>query len=497
MKRFFVFALTLFMLLPAISACADQNTDGTDGTTTPYSQQSSDTSGMSDSSSGSTAETTRLYPELPDVRYDGTNYTVLYYDAVERHGWCYIPNDIQQDSDDGETLAAGVYKRNLAVGERFGVSIKAFVPQGVSMANTLSASIMAGDDEYAMVDVCMNQVGTFFNKGLLTTIDELDIDYTQPWFDRNSIDSFTIGGKRLAFVSDITYFDKLSTIVTLYNAAMGQNLGIGSLYETALSGDFTLEKVLSYAEQVSADLNHDGVMDKNDAYCISCQNDGAYFLLHSSGMRIVENDGRTMTFNLNNERGISTLEKIYGIMSDTSIYFNRRTAGITTTETAEMFANNQTLFMMRPLQTLYDLRSLNCNFEILPMPRFSADQTGYFSPVNTYSGTCLCVPKGSKDYERTAVITEALAAESYYQVMPVLYDVVLDIKLTNSPESARILDIVFDTRIYDIGMMWDIGSVRSKLVVPNLTTVASTVKSIERVAENGINSLLEQMEAIK
>ena len=255
--------------------------------------------------------------------------------------------------------------------------------------------------------------------------------------------------------------------------------------------------MLSYAEQVSADLNHDGVMDKNDAYCISCQNDGAYFLLHSSGMRIVENDGRTMTFNLNNERGISTLEKIYGIMSDTSIYFNRRTAGITTTETAEMFANNQTLFMMRPLQTLYDLRSLNCNFEILPMPRFSADQTGYFSPVNTYSGTCLCVPKGSKDYERTAVITEALAAESYYQVMPVLYDVVLDIKLTNSPESARILDIVFDTRIYDIGMMWDIGSVRSKLVVPNLTTVASTVKSIERVAENGIKSLLEQMEAIK
>lgn len=56
MKRFFVFALTLFMLLPAISSCADQNTYGTDGTTTPYSQQSSDTSGMSDSSSGSTAE---------------------------------------------------------------------------------------------------------------------------------------------------------------------------------------------------------------------------------------------------------------------------------------------------------------------------------------------------------------------------------------------------------------------------------------------------------
>ncbi len=491
MKRLLVFALTLLMLLSVV-ACASDPGEGS-STTTPGDVQSN--------TPGDTtpAETTRLYPELPDVNYGGTDFTVLYYDTVARHGWSYIPNDIQQDTDGaGEPLANSVYLRNLTVEDRFGVKIKAYVPED-SMKSTLSADIMSGDDTYAMVDVCMNEVGSMFNLDLLTTIDALDIDYTQPWFDQRSVDSFTIGGKRLAFVSDITYFDKLSTIVALYNLDMGTDLGIGSLYTTAKDGKFTLDMVLSYAEQVSRDLNDDGRMDQNDAYCISCQNDGAYYLLHSAGTRIVENNGETLTFNINNEQGVSALERIYSIMSDTSIYFNRRASGmnVSVAEAAEMFANGQTLFMMRPLQSLYDLRSLNCDFEILPMPKFTAEQDDYCSPVNTYAATALCVPKGSKSYERTAVIVEALAAESYYQVMPVLYDVVLDVKLTQSPESADILDTVFANRIYDIGMMWNIGSVRSTIVVSSMNGVASTLKKIERAANQSISALLEEMEDLK
>lgn len=490
MKKSLVFALTLLVLLSAVACASDPSTVGSD--TTPAEVQSVT------SAETTPTETTRLYPELPDVNYGGTDFTVLYYDTVARHGWSYVPNDIQQDTDGGgDQLAGSVYLRNLTVEDRFGVNIKAYVPQGSSMKTTLSADILAGDDTYAMVDVCMNEVGNMFNLGLLTTIDALDIDYTQPWFDQRSVESFTIGGKRLAFVSDITYFDKLSTIVTLYNLSMGTDLGIGSLYATAKDGDFTLDTVLSYAEQVSRDLNDDGRMDQNDAYCISCQNDGAYYLLHSGGVRIVENDGQTLTFNLNNDRGISMLEKIYGIMADTSVYFNRRTAGITTTETAEMFANGQTLFMLRPLQSLYDLRSFNCDFEILPMPKYYAEQDDYCSPVNTYAATALCVPKGSKSYDRTAVIVEALAAESYYQVMPVLYDVVLDVRLTQSPESAEILDTVFANRVYDIGMMWNIGSARSTLVVPSMTAVASTVKRMAKGSQINIDSLLETMAGLE
>lgn len=493
MKRIFVIALAILMLFPVLVACADPS-QGND-TTTP----SDATSAPSSSTTAPDAQTSeRLYPTLPDVNYGDTEFNVLYYDPVARHGWTFIPNDIEQEGDNGEPLAASVYKRNVEIESRFGVKIKCFVPQGESMTSALTASIMVGDDLFSMVDICMNEVGSLFNKGLLTTIDALDVDYDMPWFDGKSIDSFTIGGRRLACVSDAIYFDKMSTVVTLYNRAMGDSIGIGSLYQTVRDGSFTLDGVLAYAEQVSADLNNDGKMDKNDAYCISCQNDGAYFMLHSSGTRIVENDGSTLTFNINNEQGISMLEKIYKIMTDNTIYFNRmQPEKITPTQSAEMFANGQTLFMMRPLQTLYDLRAFKCDFEILPMPKFSENQTEYCSPVNTYSATCLCVPKGTKDYGRTSVILEALCAESHYEVMPVLYDVVLDVKLANSPESAEVLDTVFENRIYDIGMMWNIGNVRNKITEANPATVASTLKSMERVALTNIKNLLKQMEGIE
>lgn len=484
LTRLCALLLALLTLTVTLAACGDGDGNGTstDAITTEAPAGSDPTPG----------ETTRLYPDFPDKSYGGTPFNILRYDSEGKHGWTGIPNDIMINEGTGEVLNDAVYARNRSVSERFGVNIVAITPKA-SVSVDLQTSVLAGDGQYDLVDQCLNEVSRLFNLGLITSLDTIDVDLSMPWFDQNSIDSFTISGKMFAAVSDITYIDKLSTVVTFYNKAVGENIGMSSLYADALAGDWTLERMLSYASAVSSDMNSDGKMDQNDAYCISCQNDGSYFLLHSAGIKVIENNGGTLTYNLNTEEAIGALEKIFGIMNDNSIYFNRQVFSVETMALSEMFSKGQALFMIRPLQSLYDLRNYKCDFEIVPVPKYYNDQEQYFVPINTYGATIICVPKGAADYEKVSLVFEALAVESHYQVMPVFYDVVLDVKLVDNAEASKVLDTVFENRVYDLGMIWNFGSIRSSIVTANMTAIASTLKRVEKPMGKAIDALLDEI----
>jgi hypothetical protein len=329
--------------------------------------------------------------------------------------------------------------------------------------------------------------------GLITSFDDINVDLTMPWFDQNSIESFTISGKLFGAVSDVTYIDKLSTVVTFYNKSLADKIGIKELYKTALDGKWTLETMLSYSTAVTSDLNSDGKMDQNDAYCISCQNDGSYYFLHSAGILVAENDGTNITYTLGSEEAVTALEKIFSIMNDKSIYFNRQVYSMATADVSAMFAKEQALFMIRPLQSLYDLRNIDSDFGIIPVPKYYNDQEKYYVPVNTYGATIICIPKSAGDLEKTSLVFEALAAESHYQVMPSFYNVVLDLKLVEDTEASQILDLVFANRVYDLGMIWNFGSIRSTIVVPNMTAIASNLKRSEKLVQNAITTLLQEV----
>jgi hypothetical protein len=54
-----------------------------------------------------------------------------------------------------------------------------------------------------------------------------------------------------------------------------------------------------------------------------------------------------------------------------------------------------------------------------------------------------------------AVILEALSWESYYSVYPVFYDTILLDRAAKDADSKRMLQLIFQTRIYDPGQYWD------------------------------------------
>ncbi len=51
---------------------------------------------------------------------------------------------------------------------------------------------------------------------MLSDLRETGINFSDPWWDQNSIESFELGGVLFGAVSDITFFDKISTYVTFF-----------------------------------------------------------------------------------------------------------------------------------------------------------------------------------------------------------------------------------------------------------------------------------------
>ena len=107
----------------------------------------------------------------------------------------------------------------MLVEERFGVKIvSALEGAGVNDVTTqLQISVLSGDGSYDLVVQQLNGVTTLFNLGLIVSYDTIDIDLSMPWFDQNSVESFTMSGKVFAAVSDVTFVDKLCAIVAFYN----------------------------------------------------------------------------------------------------------------------------------------------------------------------------------------------------------------------------------------------------------------------------------------
>ncbi|MCL2776025.1 MAG: hypothetical protein FWD71_22170, partial [Oscillospiraceae bacterium] len=104
-------------------------------------------------------------------------------------------------------------------------------------------------------------------------------------------------------------------------------------------------------------------------------------------------------------------------------------------------------------------RGMDANFGIVPLPKYDENQDKYYSVVNAWSNALLGVPKSAADLDRVSIILEAMAAESRYTVQPAYYDIVLQRKYTRDDESQEMLDIIFGSKLYDIGAVYSFGNV--------------------------------------
>lgn len=163
---------------------------------------------------------------------------------------------------------------------------------------------------------------------------------------------------------------------------------------------------------------------------------------------------------------------------------------------SKVFADGRALFLDAKLATAEELREMDNEFGILPVPKFSESQSDYRSFVNGAS-SMICVPatvKSDSQREFVSIITEALASEAYRTVTPVLKETYLKRKITRDSDSADMIDYIVRNRVFDmayVNMHDGVGSYVRDLLASKTADITSTLKRYQKSAKKKIESIVK------
>ncbi|MCL2096016.1 MAG: hypothetical protein FWH10_03840 [Oscillospiraceae bacterium] len=505
-KNLLFLFLTALLTLAVFCSCASEDSGSPGGGAGGGGGDIPGQNGEADAETGEPdieADGGRLPFEPADLDLRGGTFTIA------AAGWGTETTSDQRDvvhreEDTGDIINDAVYARNMAVEDLFNCTIvQEKFPWPGDLGSAVRRAVNADDDAYDAAYIRFgDNLSPLATGGLLLDLKQTpNMDITQPWWDRKSVDQLSISGKLFAVTGDIQILDKGSLSAFVFNKRLQADYQIESLYSLVKTGGWTLRKMLEITKQVSDDLDGNGIMDENDLYGLLYYRDAMPAFLAGAGEYITrkdENDIPYMSFNT--EKVYSALDLIYEVIYDENVSFHSQkvfgetdAAGFIVKGT-NMFQNDQVLLMYVRMTEIEPLRGMETDFGILPFPKYDESQSDYLSIVNSYIGSALAVP-ATADPEVSGAILEAMAYESRYTLIPAYYNVTLKTKVGRDEESEEMLDIIFGNMVYDLGGLFRFGGIETELM--NSTTsfkreMASfyernesrAVRDIERLVEN-------------
>nr|MBQ4320285.1 hypothetical protein [Clostridia bacterium] len=243
-----------------------------------------------------------------------------------------------------------------------------------------------------------------------------------------------------------------------FNKKIAEDNGIDGIYDLVKNGQWTIDKVGEVSKGVYSDLNGNGVGDKEDrfGYIGNTSNHSVVWLYACDIDTLEFHDDGSVTSVFNNERAVTFLEKLddlfYRNPGSVETYYslnNDNSSFLDLFMTGHGFIYNANLLTS---ETLF--RELEFDYGIVPYAKFDENQERYYTvPAGAASG--LAVPMTVKDDELVGFVITAMGRESYVNVIPVYYDIVLKTKGVRDETSVEMLDIIMDGRMVTTEFLYD------------------------------------------
>ena len=151
------------------------------------------------------------------------------------------------------------------------------------------------------------------------------------------------------------------------------------------------------------------------------------------------------------------------------------------------------MFYICGLINVAGFREMEDEFGILPMPKTFADQDSYYHTVSPGNSSYLMIPYGVPNTDELGLVIEALAMKSQKMVTPEFYEMQLKGRDTRDDESSEMLDIIFATRSFDLGPIYNWGDIMNCYYTID-TNYASRFDSLSDAATIAIEDFIELME---
>ena len=400
------------------------------------------------------------FNHLPDRDFGDSDFVFL---ADERARYT---SELHTEEERGEPINDAVFKRNRIVSEKYNINIECEYSNDIWIWTRNNA--LAGVDGNNAVLLPAVYAVRAIQEGLLVDIANLPhISLENHWWDK-SVRQLGVFNRNYLLNGDMLITNNEATQAIIFAKELCVFYFLENPYQLVHEGRWTFEKMFELMLSVGADLNGDGfAKPEDDAFGLYYASDSfLHSMLVAGGGTLVSKDSNdTPYINLTSDRSLNIINETVRLINRNWVISNSAVQG---DYYLEMFQYNRLLFVQTELRELsyshiMGLRMGDAESGILPMPKFDVVQTTYISPVNPETSAFLTVPVSVMDLHKTGFVLEALASVSYY-VQEAYYDIALCGKFSRDYESKEMLDIIFNTRAYDMGAFYNFGGIYTGLI---------------------------------
>jgi len=490
-KRIFSILLAAMLTAPMLFSCAGDTAEET----------TADNAIAGGENAAVEAETEPSW-QYPDKDFAGQDYRILNFDQL----WdMYIHMDVAEQT--GEILNDAVYNRNRKVEEELNCKIveKAMTNAGnilTDLSDHAKNSIMAGSDEYEIMQLAVNQDISLVTSGYLMDLMSIEgFQLQETWWDQDIIDATTLNGK-LYFASgaaNLMAFDSMWCL--FFNESMMADYDLEKPYDLVREGKWTIDKLIEYCAAV-ANLNEDASFTWNkDGSCvwgISAHVNCPEKFYFASGIRATETlDDGSINYIMESDKFYSVIDKLATLLNGKTgmtLYASTTDFDAEAGGYVYVFTTRRSMFMTGEIKAAQLMRDMEDTFGILPYPKYDEAQSEYQTTLVSQL-MYLTVPTTNTNLDLTATVSEVMAHDSYTSVIPVYYSSVVEHKGLRNEDSIEMLEIMRANRDVDIAVVFSWNNaireqVREKLFAGD-NQVASIMASQKSVVESNIQKFVE------
>ena len=437
-------------------------------------------------------------PKIPAVDYEGYEFT--YLTAAPTSDPYYVEYIISE-GESSDLIMDAVYRRNIVLEDKY--NIKFAQTEATSAQAEVRAQVMSGNTAFDAIMLRGGYMANLAREKLLYNLNDLEwVDMTKPYWDQNTARDLAVG--------NALYFTNCDMNMKLpyglfFNKQMIEDNQLTSPYTYIDNNEWTIDNFGKLVKSVSVDANNDGVYDENDRYGATFEHHNAVCLLYASGIRATTQDATGYPeLTLMSDKTVDVYEKIKDIYSDPNTYFCATCAtgldphGFTHrwNYLRYLFTQDLYLFHFQADGALDQFADMEHEFGMVPVPKYDSAQERYYSTY-PYLDNLFALPSIIEDVDRTGRIVEDMNYYSSIITIPTWFETILQRKYTRDDESEECIKIIKDSRTYDIGLYFDFGGVRSKILDVDITkgNISTNYAKLKKAIEVDIQDTWEKFQA--
>ncbi len=456
-KKLLALILAILMVLPAIVSCGGKTEKPSGGIN--YGESANDDVDVDEEEDPLIDEVNNHVDEIASqFNFKGKTFTWMGPDSWEAP---------KEDEETGDVEDDAMYYRQRDIEDKFGLTwVNNRAPTSTATdtssptVDMIKQDVMAGTGAYdAAYAGNMHTQQLLINNCLMNLTDFTTMDLDREWWQQNLKDTLSIGGELYFLTGPIVSYYYQDAMCVVFNKQVAEDYGIGDLYDLVRNDEWTFDKMLEVAQAVPENANGNG------AYRYAGIDGLAVATAHGYSMTEFDEAGNPYIAETVPQGLVDIADKYSIIFGDDTQTVGTKWLTVSVGESFEekygyedwgyMFADNKILFQMTDTAGVTYLRTLDVNFGVLPMPKGYDTMENY---VSFGSGHNVFVPKSIKDPQMVDVILEVMAALGYKYFKPTFYDNMLKSRSVKDFESKEMLDIIFNTKKYDIINIVDKGA---------------------------------------